>query len=964
MNSNSSPSDNTILSSDNVQGWIEMFTNMVDATPGGVLLFIGGERSLDSFVAGWHLVLASARNDAGNSAYTAIEHILPTSLGKRNVLDNIKLTLKTRTTDWDWPKKQIESLLITLKAHQLSTFEGTDVINTLKHTQNGAAVAISCVGMYRFSDIDASSMISIQTWPGIEYRWSTQEQKYLPHLLELTRQTLDLAKEKQLFVTLFCEEYMLDDNELPSDLQKHPDLAVVGTPAPSKYKNLGIFQNVLGKTSTEDSIAKLTDIAETMKNPIDCALLTSALLSANQQFNAAWTTVEPHLETLIDSYGTLLLGLSQTAIAAGKKPESEMLLRSAIERGIYWLEELNAAYLVAQNLNLDDLCVKLLAQMHSLYPSSKITQSLLYNQYCRDRNFSAALEIAENSKNVFQIELCRAFAKPQLDLTRFFASAKAMNKLENAYIAVAYEAEYRNEQMVARNWASKLGLDSKFSSNAIQIRTRIIGKTIRAKREITEEEIDELKQVMLFAAHHPSDLNVRLEIVDLLESGLEEPAAQIMLSHILLNAIDASFQVMASRNFSFDMPQMKDLLDDFIYDETEANLVSFCEGFFKHLSATPFMLGQGKVPNHLKPLVNQSLLRSLINMLHVLDWDFSDEEIQRFLLPLLHIIVLTSRDLDHPSSDLYAFRITLARLALAGRAQQARDLGETAIQILPGMQPSHIAWRTGQAWGCFADAFHRTGNTLAALRCLCLCFLSWDGPALDQHLLCSSYRLATRIFRDLRLIPYALQVVDWEREMRIMTDSSKQSLRELEQVKLSIQITSIGKDASPDLLLGFLAKIIELLNQVEDGEEITPLLACQANVIRLLKLADTEIPARIEDAFHKRLERVNESLRDQLLSALITTPTKSDLQSAIQRVASANSLEDLAYQVTSIHPLARNAVYFACQQKDSDLFILASTILSQPILSLKVRDTESKDVFVGSHRARSWLFQLLTGLSH
>lgn len=938
--------------------WMELFKT-TPLNPGALLLF-GGECFLDSFVAGWHLFVAGARiSDTGKQIFTNVEHILPEKIGKRDILGNIKLALKKQTASWNLSKEQIKLFLDTMKVHRLSTLEGPDVIGALNHVQDESAVAISCVEVYRFPDIDGSSAFSVPMWLGIKYRWRMKKQIYFAHLMELTRQVLELAKEKKLFVTLFCEEYGLVLNEFPPDLQNHPNLAVLNVSAPNDYRSLETFHDLhdlVDRIETEGIDAVLASVTETVNKPENRALLTSYLLSANQQFDAAWTAVEPYLETLVKSDGTMLLSLSQRAMDAGRKSESEDLLNTAIERGIDSLEELHSAYLLARELSLANLSGHLFARMRLEYPNSKITLSLLYNNHFQAHDFSSALEVAERLGDTFRVQLCRAFATPNFDLIDFFEYAKEAGKLKNAYIAAACEAEYRHENLLAREWASKIGFNSEFSSDAIRIRTRIIGRMIRTEHEISESEVAELEQVMQFTATNPGNQDVRIEIEDLLESGLEEPAAILMLSTILLNNVRASFREIASHNFNFETFQ-GDVLNESDVEEGEVDLRRFWQEFLSSMQSSGVVIGRGKIPDYLKHLVSPRLLHNLTLTLQEASSSAIDNDSQ-FIYLLLHAIALSSRELMNPSSDFIAARTAIGYLANAGYAQTARDLAETSLLTLPRTQPDYLDWRTGQAWTCYADAFHRTGNTMAALRCLCLSFLSWEGSALNRILLSSSYRLAARFFRDLGLADFALEMTDLERQVWTMTDADEHFLRQLDQVELSIKMTKLGGDASPELLLEFLAKAAELLDQSHD-DETAPLLACQANLIRLLKLEDVEIPSHIEKKFNERLGVLNESSRNLLSSIIISTPTKSDLLSAVQRVASANSFDDLAYQITPIRGLASSSVSAACQQKDIDLFVLASALLSQPALSLRMHGGSDSNLSPESVNMQRWWLQLL-----
>jgi hypothetical protein len=953
------PPEGAVSFSGDIHSWINLLENGLNVEPGTVLLFLGGQRPLDRLAAGWHLAVATAINTQSGARYfSSVEHIVPKELINRDVPANIKLAIEEQLVGLGWSREQINTLIGRMMVHHLSAFEGSTVLEVLNHMQEGAAVAVSRADIYRFHDIKRKpSTSAIRTWPGILNEFTSKETVFFEHLMDLTRQTLEVARQKRLFVTLFCECDLVE-TKLPPDLQNNPNLVVVHL-ANSREDGPSLMttQDWLAKLDTEGIDSVLATVTASIEDPIQRALLASFLLSAAGQFSSAWKEIEPHIGILTQSEGVDLIPLSNLAVNAGRSAEGAELLRIAAKRGITWLEELKSAYRLAETLGLYDLRDSLIDQMYSSYPKDQMAADLFYNKYILARDFSSALQLAERSEDEFGVRLCRAFIDPDFDLTELLSYAERTGQAERAYIAAAYEAEAQNRNILAKELASRIGPASEFASDAAQIRIRMIGILIRAEGEISDDQIAELKRVLEFAATRPDDADVRLQVYELLESGLEQPAVVFMLSTILSSRIATSFEAAVSTDSPLGRSQSEEPQESEHQRELENLVTQFMKEFLSSQGSV-FMVGQGALPDHLKPLVSPALLDFLIRTLryglkHVVDNDLD------FILRLLHTIILVSREVGDLNRDLLAVRIAIGYLANAGYAQQARDLAESSLLTMVDPRSDYYAWRIGQAWACLADAFHRTGNTVAALRSLCLSFLSWDGPAPYLLILRSSYRLAARIFRDIGYTEYALEIVNMERRLALIDGAGADTQDELDEVEFSIRVTGLRSNTSADDLIKLLAKASDLLHR-RRTDEVALILSLQATLIRYLKLAGAQIPKDLEDEFAAGLEKLSEPQRDTIKSLSIASPSKSDLLSAVQRAATSKYWDDLAYQIAPISNLASTAAESAAQQGDIDLFILASALLSQPVLSLSALEGEHSNPtrFPDMLIAQRWFIQL------
>jgi hypothetical protein len=945
MNFNGTPKD-----------WIELFKKNAIAEQGVVMIIFGNEQPLETFVAGWHNVLATATNIKGERAFSSVEHIGPANIGARNVVNELKAAVENQLVAKGVPKDRSNQIADGIKYHALSAYDATEVIKTIDHIKEGAAVAISCAQLYRYNEIISGvNDVTYKTWFGAEYRANIKEDIYFDHLMRLIAELLKKAREKKIFISIFCEELGLV-NQLPAHLENHPDLVVIAMGSDNIRKKYRMIREWVGRLRKEGIEKILTEVNASILDAHNRARITALLYSTNQQFHKAWETIAPYFDEIMNSDKTSVLSASSTALAAGKTKESESLLRSALKQGLDSFEELNSAYQIAKGLNLRDFREMLINRMILVYPNHPTSLWFRFDQYINVRDYASALEIAKKLEDDFFIQVCETFNKSPLALDDFLINAEKMGKLENAYILAAQEAEYRSEIALAKELSVKVKVDVNFLSTAMQVRARVLGKLIRTQHKINESDIAELKEILHFAASHPVDFDIRFEVEELLEAGVEEPAALLMLNSILLKEIEESFVNVVTHNFKFKTADGL-IMDPTYIENSEEAYLRFWEELLSELPTTIAFFGMGKISGALKNQINPKLIGALSQALlygihHIENSNFS------FIELLLHIIALLSKEVENPNSDFIAMRSAIGHLINEGYIQKARDLSETAIQYMTELHIEHRDWRMGQAWACYADAFHRSGNYLAALRCLCYCFISCGSFDINRNLLNSNYRLACRIFRDLGLTEFALKTLEIEQQVIEKTDSDKYYLHQIEEVKFIILSSKIDKSTKPEEILEYIEKADQFLTD-EYNREVQPLLIAQAYLLKRLKEAGGEPQHHIIDTFKARCDNLSKLPQEVLNSVLIESPTRTDLEQAFNRVSYARSLQDLAFQITPCRGLAINAISSSCDKNDIDLFLLASTVLSQPILSLRAYSSSENSLLNRSHlKMQKWVLQM------
>lgn len=912
------------------ESWGKLFNGTSNANPGGILAVFANEAPLDKFIAGWHIAALFATDKNDKRFYKSICHFIPEKNLNRNILDNIKKAIIHYSNELKIPEKTINKITNEIKAYKISSMETENVLKALEKIDSGSAVAISCAQIYRIN-IESDSEDYLDTWSGLRYRIRTKDQLLDFHIFNLLNELNKISIEKNLFIISFFEGYGFSDNKLPSALENMQNLAVVTlSSSTERIREQNILKQI-ASLENEEEIFSL--IEKNIEEPIKKSILKSYALTKNKKVIEAWHIIAPHINDLGKFDQSTILAMSQTAFAAGKLNECVELLKVADEKGIFSLEDLNGSILLCEKLGLIEYEKKYKKTMFELYPSNKISLLYRYKEFFKIRDLDNAIKIAKKLGMEFEVEACQAFQNASFNCDDFFLYAQKSGQLQKAYLLAASEAEYRNKLDLGKDLAEKIDYDTRYYSDAIRIRARILGKKILSELNITTQDILELENLIKFVATHPDEIDARFEIESLLEDILEPAASETMLITIAMKIIESSHEKILSGICT--VKNIRNEEDDELdIDDFKHVFKPFFEGLLSTFPSSGQIIGQGTIPHHLKGYLSPQLIHYINYMIQNKGSDIVEDDI-KFFETLLHVVALMSKELKDPCSDYISIRLMIGSLAHAGFFQKARDLAETALIVLAITQPDFLSWRISQSWLCFADAFQRTGNSLAALRCFCFSLLCSKEVPLNKDLFFNSYRLIARIFRDFGLKDLSLQMLDLERKSRLKADPGNDHfLNEIDQIELSIKIAYMDGSSSPEMMIKLLEECSILLNRTQPSD-VAPLLTCQANLIKRIKRIDVEIPKKLKGEFDQNYAKLNGLAKLVVDSNLNFQPSKDDLLNAIRKTSDANSFDDLVYQLAPLRYLAENAMRFSCEKADIDLFLLASAILSQPILTIQ-----------------------------
>ena len=186
---------------------------------------------------------------------------------------------------------------------------------------------------------------------GINYRLGTAEDLAAPHLIELVKRTIPVAKSKQLFVTFFCEFTSYYPQNFIEIFEKNDSVMYVqSTRGSANFNELAKIQEFVNQTKNTDIADAISQISNISSSSTNQAIALSVFYFKRRQFVTAWQTIEPFIESILESESsTLILSTGQTAFAAGKVEDGKRLLIHAIQLGLNTLENYDMPTYLLEN---------------------------------------------------------------------------------------------------------------------------------------------------------------------------------------------------------------------------------------------------------------------------------------------------------------------------------------------------------------------------------------------------------------------------------------------------------------------------------------------------------------------------------------------------------------------------------------------------------------------------------------
>lgn len=800
-------------------------------------------------------------------------------------------------------------------ARALTTLESAGLVGVVRAIPSRASCTIYSPELFRYADLDV---------PVAQNKPTPQREIASRHFERLVRELSSVAIDNHLVIVLFCDQARLDASEL--QLDEHENFAFVELTTQSLPENPPVEVAPFMEPFREGGWPAVKVQPQYPKGMDEhIAFQLADAFAQSGEIAQAWKAVEPHAVRADRFTAATQLSMAAGAYTADDWDAGVRLLRSAFSEGLQTAEELFMALNLADSLREQELFTDVIEQLRRTFPENRLTARAEYLALFNKRDFAGALKMAEQLNLTVETAQCRAFLSPVIDASEFLIEMEKLGDREQGLMSCADEAIFRQHGCQAIAWARMIPEDHQLFDRACLARLRALRIGLRKGAVVFCTK--ELEMLMQHIAAHPARTDLRRELERLLEFGLEEPLVRVMLSNILSALIERQAQ-----RDDESITQARSLHAGFDFGagaQTEQDFQKFIEGFQKTFEESPgqnIHIGEGKLPDSLAPLIGAKLLLELAE--GVVNTDIRQD--LEMAVVWVHAICLVGNELGDPDTDFTVLQCIIESQATLGAAQDARDLAETALQLWPQSQPAFLSWRISQGWAALAEACLRSNNSLAALRYLCWSLLAHEAPALDLELLRRLYRMAARIFRNLHDAPFALRCIALEKEFLSKINPSAQSVS-LEVLHLQIALPAILNSPLEDQLKAL--EHSEELLRLGEASELYPLTAIQASILRLLPSA--KVPLGIQSNFQERLKALPESLQRVLRSANNPEPTKAEIAALIEALPDAQDHQYLAYQISSALPAVSNALRFALDSGDPELYFLAAGAFAQPSLGVQ-----------------------------
>lgn len=749
------------------------------------------------------------------------------------------------------------------------------------------------------------------------------------HLTHLIRRLAILSDEKRLTIILFSESLPFDQFSEEGLRDINANFRAMTLQRPNDGPSLGMDELLKVYEKGGWEAVQAGSFIGQMSKIEDVAFQLAGFYANRKDFKAAWAVLNICPVPIEPENHSQALGM---AVFAGENEEYELAnkyFKELLKEDQLSLEELTTAHAYAQQYAFYELTDAFTDKLQRSFPNHTVTLHAEFRRSLRRRHFDRALAAAQKLKNPLLIAHAKTFGSPELDAEEYLNLTKSEGSYESGLLVCAEEALFRQRHETALHYCHRVESAHPLFFESFKIRARILSASLHKENEVFQNEFGNLLKI---AADRPSQREYRDMILWLVEDGLEEPSAIVLLSaYILILLHRAQALIPISLKAASEVQARLDVRREQRPDAKTAEkaMEEMSELIAKELENGDLHLGHGEIPPHLREGIGIWNIHGICTELNAHKFE------QNFQLayPLLHLLVLICKADRHPTADFMALSGLVGARATIGDNQTCRDLAETALVEWSQWQQETAMWRTSLAWGIWADVALRSGSALQGLLYTTLALAANDGPALDSEWLGNLCRLAARSLRECHLTPAAFLPAEIERQLIEADGADAAQLHRNNILFATLNLPTVLAERGRDSMLGMLRELETLL---EEGstEHLFGLLGMQSSILRCLPKNDA--PEDIVRSFTTRLGNVPESLRRRLSGTAFSEHSVENVRQAILDLPNAKYTDDLKFQIATALPFFCHAIDHACETGDPELFLVASGALAQPMLSAAV----------------------------
>jgi|GEM_PF-6798022 len=935
--------------------WKTVFEKNFPPAPGGVLAFFGGIQPLTDFSATYDITMRLLREEGSDTLlYNHFLHLWPSVLRDRNIPAEFRESSAQDSIIIQAGPGSLTKYIESVQFIPLETCDGDALLAELENTPASSSIYLHRAEIYRSSSVGLAPSAVSQSLHGLPIRMGLTEDMTSEHAERLVQGALRIAAIKRSIIILSFESSGFSNESLPVALAGEKDFAVINLDSTNPQARLRTaFRHCLDNSATMTvlEIIKHFDLAGAQS--LDTALCRAAVFSAKGISGLAWQTIEPYVaEILASDICSNILFSGGLAYLAGKGGPASLLLERAAKLEPQPLESLLSLHTLSEQVHGIMKAQEVLGNLEAGFPNDLNVKGKRLRFYLSMRNFVEARELAIELSDDYLVALCDVLSADRPAIKQFLDSARDMEEEDRALRDLALEAQWRGKYGAA--WRFLRACQS--SEEVVRQRCKVLTSRLLRGDKYTDSFLEEISRIVTYVAQHPGQLDSRFALERMIEDDLEYSSAVSLLVVLMDREAERLHYLTKQKPATNECEWIKSARHrDTPDDQSLQILLKVVEALPRNLSLLP---GEGTFPEDFHDKATPKMLFDWLYLLQIEEFWADEEKIQTPLL-ILHAIMLLASHLNDPTSDAVAFRYMVMAQWKAGKPQESRDLAESALMNLPPSQPEFRQWRLACGWLCLAEAFQRSHNPLSALLHLVLCLTSVRDTIPSMKGAKEIFRMCIRVARDIHVLPLAMKYIGFEREVIHRYNVEVNSEYQLFQLEHVIRTMLALDEGSLDDLQALVQQGFRFLEA--DDKQPEAMLSTLAMLFNYIKINGEAINVDHQERFERHLELVSPNIRELILSQVDGRQTEDTLRGLALRVGDSRSSDDLRFQGRPLRVAAERAIAQSCSDRDACLYFLASAILTQPTLSMALKNEVGTGLEL--NKVNKWLYRYVDGQS-
>ncbi len=700
--------------------------------------------------------------------------------------------------------------------------------------------------------------------------------------------------------------------------------------------------------------AVMTEIAGLIDDPANAAFAQAQCLSAAESFLEGYARMKGFVDELLQTTDALTAcAASRVCANAGEEEQARRFLERACEIGFTDLDQLRVALQLGIRLEANGVCETIESRLRALYPVSYEHYYARARRQLRRREFRELAEALTKRPDSLSLDpelsflsLAGRWGEQETDEATEFVAAAHLLGAEFRGRATALSTHAILERAGPHRAIAALRSlppdevpDRVVCEVLVDVLERLSGESPEHAPDSSPEDHAEMA-----ARHHRDSLTIGLGLLlSYLSCNPRDNDMRSRVSHLVEPETWGETGYAALLTLSIGTPdiisvQPPQAPESSLPNVTMEDFFAFAEEWIAEQAGGPIVIGR---PNILS--TSNETRRSMMSMARAVVMDMASvgrvvgSEYDSFMMAvkLAHDLATLGGEEDEAFEVL---RLAMGGLALAGAAQDARNLAEHGL-VLAGGAASRSILRS--AWTGYADVAARQGNRAEALvGWLCACRTAWERVSPLRAF--NDCLVGVRVFREVGLFVAAdalLQAAGAVAKRWDLGDGTQFILDE-QRANLTLFRSRFGDGISEDEIHFALQTYARGIRRALEGNggQLLPPLGMLGQLIAMAPALGVEPSQEVRELFASGLKAAAPQAGSLAAAMAAPEPAWAELASAVTPALLAINDRDAIRDLRLAHTVARRALLTACGTRDATLAFGAVSLLSD----LTIADLSSR----------------------